>query len=140
VAMARLAFSGIFDRHPDLKIITHHLGGMVPFYEGRLGPGMKFLGNRTPDEDYSTVLTSLKKPHMDYFRMFYADTAMFGGTAGLPTGLTFFGTDRIVFATDAPFAPIRETFDALNELDLTAQDRQKILEGNARKLLKLSSV
>ncbi|APO77066.1 amidohydrolase 2 family protein (plasmid) [Rhizobium etli 8C-3] len=140
VAMARLAFSGIFDRHPDLKIITHHLGGMVPFYEGRLGPGMKFLGNRTPDEDYSTVLTSLKKPHMDYFRMFYADTAMFGGAAGLPTGLTFFGTDRIVFATDAPFAPVRETFDALNELDLAAQDRQKILEGNARKLLKLSSV
>ncbi|MGK6315747.1 amidohydrolase family protein [Neorhizobium sp. DT-125] len=139
VAMARLVFSGIFDRHPDLKIITHHLGGMVPFYDGRLGPGMRFLGSRTPDENYSNVLTSLRKPHMDYFRMFYADTAMFGGTAGLPTGLKFFGADHVVFATDAPFAPVRETFEALNELDLTANDRQKILEGNAKRLLKLSS-
>ena len=39
-AMARLVFSGLFDRHPDLKIITHHGGGMVPFYDGRIGPGM----------------------------------------------------------------------------------------------------
>lgn len=137
VAMARLVLSGVFDRHPDLKIITHHLGGMIPFFDGRLGPGMQFLGKRTPDEDYSEVLSSLKRPHMDYFHMFYADTALFGGTAGLPSGLKFFGPDRVVFATDAPFAPIRETYDALGTLELNDIDRDKILQGNALRLLNL---
>ena len=31
VAMARLVFSGLFDRHPNIKIVTHHMGGMIPF-------------------------------------------------------------------------------------------------------------
>jgi predicted TIM-barrel fold metal-dependent hydrolase len=137
VAMARLVFSGVFDRHPALKIITHHLGGMIPYFDGRIGPGLAVLGSRTAGEDYSTVLSSLKKPHLDYFHMFYADTAMFGGASGLPSGLKFFGADHVVFATDAPFAPIRETYDALDQLELSAEDRRKITSGNAQKLLKL---
>src|SRR5688572_32029110 len=56
VAMARLVFSGIFDRHPGLKIITHHLGAMAPYFEGRVGPGWDQLGSRTSDEDYGAVL------------------------------------------------------------------------------------
>jgi hypothetical protein len=32
-------FFGLLDRYPKLKIITHHLGGMIPFYDGRVGPG-----------------------------------------------------------------------------------------------------
>src|SRR6202789_1735268 len=39
VAMARLVFSGLFDRHPDLKIITHHMGAMIPYFEGRIVQG-----------------------------------------------------------------------------------------------------
>ena len=137
VAMARLVFSGLFDRHPRLKIITHHLGGMIPFFDGRIGAGMDFLGSRTADEDYGGVLAGLKRPHLDYFRMFFADTAMFGGTSGLPSGLKFFGPDQIVFATDHPFGPIGTTLAALNELDLPLDDRRKITSGNADRLLKL---
>ena len=37
--MARFVFSGLFDRHPGLKIITHHLGGMIPYYEARIEHG-----------------------------------------------------------------------------------------------------
>jgi hypothetical protein len=81
VAMARLVFCGLFDRYPNLRIITHHLGGKIPFYDGRVGPGLDVLGARTSDEDYSKILPSLKRPHLDYFRDFYADTAMFGGGA-----------------------------------------------------------
>ena len=81
VAMVRLAFCGLFDRYPNLKIITHHLGGMIPFYDGRIGPGLDVLGQRTIDEDYSKILPSLKRPHLDYMHDFYADTAMFGGGA-----------------------------------------------------------
>jgi uncharacterized protein len=140
VAMARLVFSGVFDRHPALKIVTHHLGGMIPYYDGRVGPGMAFLGSRTQGEDYSAILSSLQKPHLDYFRMFYADTAMFGGMCGLLSGLDFFGTDHVVFATDAPFGPIRPTCEALDQLELSAADRRKIMSGNAQRLLRLPTL
>lgn len=135
VAMARLVFCGLFDRYPDLKIITHHLGGMIPTFDGRIGPGMQFLGSRTTAEDHSKVLSSLKRPHMEYFKMFYGDTAMFGGTSGLHSGMAFFGADHVVFATDAPFAPIAETIKALDRLQLSSEDRRKICSGNAEKLL-----
>jgi uncharacterized protein len=137
VAMARLVFSGVFDRHPGLKIITHHCGGMVPYYDGRVGAGLSVLGSRTADEDYSKVLSSLKRPHLDYFREFYADTAMFGGRSGLRSGLDFFGVDRLVFSTDAPLGPVRETIAVVDELGLSQADLAKVFSGNARKLLKL---
>ncbi|MEH6832997.1 MULTISPECIES: amidohydrolase family protein [Falsihalocynthiibacter] len=137
IAMARLVFSGLFDRHPDLRIITHHLGGMIPYFDGRIGYGMKMLGSRTPDEDYSQVLPALKRPHLEYFREFYGDTALMGGTSGLHAGLKFFGADQVVFATDTPFAPIKATIDAIDALDLSDVDRRKIFSGNAGRLLGL---
>jgi uncharacterized protein len=138
VAMARLVFSGVFDRHPALKIITHHCGGMVPYYDGRVGAGLSVLGSRTADEDYSKVLSSLKRPHLDYFRDFYGDTAMFGGRSGLRSGLDFFGVDHLVFSTDAPFGPVRETIAVVRELELSEADLAKVLFGNAKNLLKLT--
>jgi predicted TIM-barrel fold metal-dependent hydrolase len=138
VAMARLVFSGLFDKHPNINIITHHLGGMIPYYDGRLGPGLEHLGSRTSDEDYSGVLPGLQHPHMEYFRRFFADTAMFGGANGLPCGIAFFGVDHVVFATDTPLGPIRATIDALDHLDLSDEDRRKILSLNAARLLNLT--
>jgi len=137
VAMTRLVFSGLFDRHPGIKIITHHLGGMIPYYDGRVGPGLQVLGARTSDEDYSQVLPSLKRPHMDYFHEFYGDTALFGGKFGLGCGLDFFGPDHVVFATDTPLGPIKPTIDEIDVLDLAPADERKIMVGNAEKLLKM---
>lgn len=135
IAMSRLVFSGLFDVCPGLRIITHHLGGMIPFFDGRIGYGMEVLGSRTPDEDYSSVLPSLKRPHLEYFREFYGDTALMGGTCGLPSGLKFFGADHVVFATDAPFAPIGDTIAAIEEQSLSEADKALIYHGNAARLL-----
>jgi aminocarboxymuconate-semialdehyde decarboxylase len=137
IAMTRLVFDGLFDRHPDLEIITHHCGGMIPFFDGRVGPGMDVLGARTSDEDYSQILPSLKRPHMEYFKLFYGDTAMFGATTGVRCGLDFFGPSKIVFATDAPLGPIAKTYKGIAEMDLSAEDRHAILYGNAARLLRL---
>jgi aminocarboxymuconate-semialdehyde decarboxylase len=136
VAMTRLVFTGVFDRHPDLKIITHHLGGMIPYFDGRVGPGLEILGSRTTDEDYATILSSLKRPHMDYFRMFYADTALFGSAGGLQCGLEFFGADHVVFATDAPLGPIEKTIAAIDSR-LAVEMKRTVFSENARKLLRL---
>src|SRR6476646_8746083 len=138
IAMCRLVFDGIYDRHPKLKIITHHLGGgMIPFFDGRIGAGMEVLGQRTLEEDHTKVLSWLTRPHLDYFKEFYADTAMFGGTYGLPCGLEFFGGDKVVFASDAPLAGIPMHIKALDGLNLDKATRQKIMHGNAEKLLNM---
>ena len=59
VAMARIVFAGYFDKYPNLKIISHHLGAMIPYFEGRVGPGWDQLGSRTSDEDYTVILKQL---------------------------------------------------------------------------------
>lgn len=144
VFMARVVFAGYFDKYPNLKIITHHLGGMVPYFEGRVGPGWDQLGSRTTDEDYTVVLKQLKKPHLEYFKQFYADTAVFGSVSATKCGLDFFGSEHVVFASDAPFDPeggpmyIRETIKILDGLDIPDEDRHRIYHGNAERLLKMA--
>ena len=143
-AMARIVFSGLFDKHPNLKIITHHMGGMIPYFEGRVGPGWDQLGSRTSDEDLTVVLERLEKRPYDYFKMFYADTAVFGARAATECGLSFFGPDHVLFASDSPFDPekgpmyIRQTIDIIDGLDVSDEDRGKIYRNNALNLLKLN--
>ncbi len=142
-AMAHLVFAGLFDRHPDIKIIAHHLGAMIPYFEGRVGPGWDQLGTRTSDEDYTLLLKKLKKRPVDYFHMFYADTALFGAREATRCGLKFFGAERVLFGSDSPLDPekgpgyIRSTIEIIDSLDISAEERKAIYEGNARKLLKL---
>jgi predicted TIM-barrel fold metal-dependent hydrolase len=143
VAMARVVFAGLFDRWPALKIIAHHMGAMAPFFAGRLGPGWDQLGARTSDEDLSLVLKRLHKRPIDYFRMFYGDTALFGAYDATVCGLQFFGVDHVLFASDAPFDPekgpmyIRETLAILDRLPISADERERIYWRNAAALLKL---
>ncbi len=80
VAMLRMVFCGLFDRYPGLKIVTHHLGGMIPYYDGRVGPGLDVLGNRTrqPDErrglfeDPSLAETAASRLHARLLRRYRA--------------------------------------------------------------------
>ena len=141
-AMARLVFSGLFDRHPGITVITHHLGGIVPYLEGRVGYGWDQLGVRTSQVDYEAVRRAMKKRPIDYFKQFYADTATFGSRAAMRCGLDFFAPDQVLFASDMPFDPtpglyMRETIAAIESLDLPSAHKEAIYAGNARRLLRL---
>jgi predicted TIM-barrel fold metal-dependent hydrolase len=142
-AMAHLVFSGLFDKHPNLKIITHHLGGIIPYVEGKIGYGWDALGTRTSDEDYTLLLKRLKKRPIDYFRMFYADTAIFGAKNVATCGLNFFGDKHVLFGSDMPFGP-KETsgwlgliVDMIEGMDITPEQRKAIYEDNTRRILNL---
>ncbi len=143
IAMCRLVFAGVFDDWPHLKIITHHTGGTIPLLAGRLGPGLDLLGTRNPPDLAQAVQTRLKERPMEALKHFYGDTATFGWRAAIECGLAFFGIDHLVFASDMPFDPeqgpgyIRETLRAIHEMDLSSEERQKILSGNARRVLNL---
>lgn len=140
VAMQRLVFCGLFERLPGIRIVAHHLGAMVPYFEGRVGYGLDQFGSRTADEDYEALLKSMGRRPIDYFRMFWADTAVFGSRAATECGLSFYGTDQVMFASDAPFDPeggtlyIRETIRILDSLEIAEADRRKIYQGNAERL------
>jgi predicted TIM-barrel fold metal-dependent hydrolase len=137
VAMARLVFAGLFDRRPDFRIITHHMGAMIPYFEGRVGHGWDQLGTRSSDGD---AAPKLQKRPFDYFKMFHADTALFGALAATRCGLDFFGIDQVLFASDTPFEPapgvyIRETIGVIEALGLSAAEKKQIYRGNAERLL-----
>ncbi|MBO0685209.1 MAG: amidohydrolase [Candidatus Dormibacteraeota bacterium] len=147
IFMGRLVLSGVLERHPALKVLIHHGGSMVPHFAGRVGPGLDQLGARTPPERRADVEhPPLSKRPIDYFRMFYVDTAMFGARHAIRCSLDFFGVDRTLFASDSPFDPekgpgyIRATIADLEGLDLTPEERNAIYEGNARRLLGLDRV
>jgi len=141
IFMSRLIFSGVLDRHPRLRVLTHHGGGMVPHFAGRIGPGLDQLGARTPDEDLAKVGRALAKRPYDYYRMFYGDTALFGAEHALRCAIDFFGVDHILFGSDMPFDPekgtqfIRETIANIDALGLSPEHRAAIYEGNARAVL-----
>jgi predicted TIM-barrel fold metal-dependent hydrolase len=143
VCMARLVFSGVLQKLPDLKVITHHLGAMAPFFDERIGLGMDQMGARTVDEDYGALLKRLGKRPLDYFKMFYGDTSVNGSAPAIRCGLDFFGPDRVLFGTDCPFDPeggptfIRESIRAIDSLKLAAPVRNKVYHGNAIRMLRL---
>jgi predicted TIM-barrel fold metal-dependent hydrolase len=128
LAMARLVYSGVFEKYPNLNFITHHLGAMIPFFAHRL-----CAGRREPT----------KKSCNEQFKMFYADTAVFADTLTLQCGYAYFGAERTVFATDAPyggpeaFNRAEQTLAALESLKLPEAALKKILSGNARRIMHL---
>ena len=143
VAMSRMVFSGLLERLPDLRIITHHCGGMLPYFAGRAETLWAQLGSRSADGGEADVLKKLSKPPMDYFRMFYGDTVLGGSSAALRCGLDFFGVDHVVFASDCPFDPengpmfIREGIRSIADLDLSDEDQEKLYLGNALRLMRM---
>jgi predicted TIM-barrel fold metal-dependent hydrolase len=141
-AMTRILFSGAFDTYPNLKIITHHFGGMVPYFDERIRATYDQFGTRT-DEPRS-LLGQLKRHPCEYFKMFYADTALHGASMpALKCGLAFFGSDRVLFGSDMPFDVekgykyIRQAIEATEGMTSSRNEKKKIYEGNARRLLKL---
>ncbi|WP_159622614.1 amidohydrolase family protein [Ruania rhizosphaerae] len=136
-AMARLVFSGVLERYPNLAIITHHMGAMIPFLEGRVRLGWADqFGSRTHGDGPRAALDALTQEPIDYFRSFYADTALSGSAIGTRCGLDFFGSERVLFASDCPFDPeggpmyIREMIRIIDALDIGEADRHRIYARN----------
>ena len=141
--MTRLIYSGLFDELPNLKIITHHYGGMIPFFSGKIKLGFRQIFFGTPERNPLAEERRLKRRPIEYFKMLYADTAVNGEGAATRCGHAFFGTGHSLFATDAPFDAeqgqglIRDTIAAVEALEISPQERARIFAGNARELLKL---
>ena len=138
LALSRLVFSGIIDRYPDLKIVSHHLGGgLIPFFWGRI--------SETYDLSHQPRLLGKEftRPIQDYFSRFYYDTAIGGFAPAIRCAYEALSADRLVFATDFPHGPGTgekrlETYPGvLRSLNLGESENKKIFEDNARRILNL---
>jgi uncharacterized protein len=141
--MTRLIYSGLFDEMPSLKIISHHMGGMIPYFPGKINLGFRQIFFGTRENNPVAEESGLKKRPIEYYRMLYADTALGGEAAPTRCGHAFFGSSNCLFATDAPFDAeqgrglIADTIRGVGELDLPKQELDRIFAGNARALLRL---
>ena len=132
LAVWRLIFGGVIDRFPTIKVVMHHLGAMFPFFSGRI------------NNVYLRVRDKLPRHISEYWGNVYGDTALSGATpAAYSCGYDFFGPNRILFATDYPFGGeggelfIRENLSGVSSMNIPGDEMEKILSGNARRLLKI---
>ena len=139
-AMTRIVFSGIFEKYPNLKVVTHHGGGMIPYYEQRI---IQHYGQQDR-RNRATYLKELSKTPIEYYKMFYNDTAIHGNTPALMLACSFCGADHLVFGADMPlgdyyfgFRSYRQTIDAIEAMNISDADKRKIFSENALRLLRL---
>ncbi len=134
VCMARLVYSGCFDRHPGLRVITHHAGAMVPHFAGRLASPLE-------DPRRDAITSRLSAEPIDYVRRFFADTALFGAGNAVRCAVEFFGTGHVLFGTDMPLGGptvVRDTIANIEALGLPESDVSAIFAGNASEVLRLA--
>lgn len=142
LTMARLVLSGTMSRNPNLKVVAHHLGAMIPFFSGRINESYdKEMSTVKPEQGYDEVKGG--KPAMEHFHGFYYDTAIGGNKAAIEMTRDVFGAEKILFGTDYPFGPrdgvLRlSRYPSLVEgARFTEEEKQLIFEKNVIKLLKL---
>ncbi len=138
VTVSRLIFAGIYDRHPRLRLIAHHGGALIPHLSGRVAMMPDFT---EMDATLSEALNQLQKSPLEYFKMLYVDTAMFGAPHAVECVIEFFGAEHVLFGTDTPFDTrggayfIPSTISDVEGAVEGEAARQAIFEGNARSVL-----
>ncbi len=138
--LSRLIFTGIAKDFPNVKIVSHHLGGNVTFLEGRINEVYSEPGRPIQKERITSEATL--RPLIDYYKRFYYDTAI-GSTAAVRCAYDVFGAERIIFATDYPYGIDGGRFrlatypEMVGKAGLSKNELEQIYEVNVTKLLKL---
>jgi predicted TIM-barrel fold metal-dependent hydrolase len=121
----RMILSGIFDKHPDLRIVLGHLGEAIPFLLTRI------------DESFSRADNAPTNFAETFRNNFHITTSGFFSDSALRCCIEEMGIDRIMFAIDWPYVTNTDGVNWINKFEMDATDKAKLLSGNARKLLKL---
>lgn len=124
----RLVVTGVFERHPRLRLILGHCGEMIPFMLARM------------DNVLRPELTGRKPPSEYFLRHVWVTTSGMFALPPLRCTIDVFGIDRVLFSVDYPYsenASGRALLDRLGQLPLKLADQEKIAGGNAERLLGL---
>jgi 2,3-dihydroxybenzoate decarboxylase len=123
----RLILSGLFDELPRLQVILGHLGEGLPFLVDRVDEALNRGANKIAFKE-------------TFCRNFHVTTSGNFSTPALLCTVMQIGADRVLFSVDYPFVENGPGVRWMEGVPLSAEDRAKILAGNARRLLKLAEV
>jgi 2,3-dihydroxybenzoate decarboxylase len=121
----RLVLSGVFEKHPKLKIILGHLGETLPFLMWRIDQALARPGQKSLS--FRDVFCS----------NFWVTTSGFFSDPALLCTVMEMGADRVLFAVDWPYADNAEAVRWLDDAPLSGDDKAKIYSGNTRRLLRM---
>ncbi len=122
VAAMRLILSGLMERHPKLKIYLSHTGGSLPYQAGRM--------------DKNSKAANLPRPVTDYMKRMYTDTVS-PHAAGIKFAIDYYGIDNVMYGTDYPCWDPAPCLNLIEEINLSAANKQKLFYDNARRILNL---
>ena len=140
VVMIRLVCCGVLDKYPSIKIYMHLTAGGIAYYADRVASLLGLYKKTVPNSN----LERFSKAPIEYLRMFYSDTEMSYTTAALECSYAFFGAEHMVYSSGMPYgtefghSSIGESISAVKRMHISDSDKQKIFEGNAKRLLHLS--
>ena len=129
LAVLRLVFSGALKRHPQLKLVASHVGGVFPFLRGRIETGFNA---------YPECKLHIQEPPSIYLKKVWMDSIIYDNDV-LMSALSFSGAEKMMLGTDHPhqIGDIEKAVSRIKELDVSPKEKELILGENAAKLLKL---
>lgn len=128
LAIASLVFGGVLEKFPKLKFCFAHGGGFIPYQWGRLERGYKVRGE---------TKTVISKPPSEYLSLIYFDTVLHSNSA-LNYLTKTFGSEKVLLGSDYPFdMGDPDPVSLVVGLELSDEEKEKILGKNATKLFKL---
>jgi aminocarboxymuconate-semialdehyde decarboxylase len=122
VGAARLILSGLMEHCPNLKIMLSHTGGALPYQSGRM--------------DKNTKAAKLPRPTSEYMKRMYTDTVS-PHAAGIQFAIDYYGIDHVMYGSDYPCWEPAEALRLAQEIELSAEDREKLFVGNVRRIFRL---
>jgi aminocarboxymuconate-semialdehyde decarboxylase len=129
LAAAHLTFAGVPERYPNIQWVLTHMGGALPYLAERCDRGY---------EAFAECRQNISKPPTHYFKQFFYDTVNFNPDA-IEFAIKFAGADHIMAGSDYPHqvGSIPKMLSSLQSIEVTPAEREKILGGNAKRLLRL---
>ena len=118
VAASRLIYSGLMERHPNLKVYMSHTGGVLPYQSGRM------------DKSFSKGV-KLPHPTSAYIKRMFTDTVS-PHTMGMKFAVEYYGADHIIYGSDYPCWNPSTAMTLFDAIGLSKEDQQKIFYDNAR--------
>jgi aminocarboxymuconate-semialdehyde decarboxylase len=122
VAASRMVFSGLMERHPNLKVVMSHTGGALPYQSGRM--------------DKNGKAAKLPKPPSTYIRRMYTDTVS-PHSLGMKFAIDYYGIDSVMYGSDYPCWDPATALRLIDEIGLSDADKHKLFYSNARRILNL---
>lgn len=126
VQIIRMILGGVFEKYPNLQLISGHWGEMVPFFLARL------------DEALPQKVTKLPRTISEYYKehIYVTPSGMFT-LPHFQFTLEVLGADRILYSVDYPYIGNEGARSFLENAPISQSDKDKIAHGNAERLLKL---